>query len=69
MLTLDYNRAARKELFDSSLHYAKQVQGLGERFLTEVEDSLRAIAHSPDRFPKYFNDIRRCVMPQFPYGI
>ena len=69
MLSIDYNRSAKKELFDSSLYYSEQAPGLGERFLKEVENCLREIAHSPQRYPKYFKDIRRCVMSQFPYGI
>ena len=69
MLTIDYNRAAKKELFDSSDYYSQQRPGLGERFLTEVESCVQEIATSPGRHPKYFKDVCRCVMTQFPYGI
>jgi len=69
MLVVDYNRAAKKELFDSSGYYSKQTPGLGERFLKEVEDCVQEIATSPRRYPKYFKDICRCVMPKFPFGI
>jgi hypothetical protein len=57
MLIVDYNRAAKKELFDSSLYYSKQTPGLGERFLKEVESCVQEIAASPRRYPKYFKDI------------
>ena len=69
MLTVDYNRAAQKELFDSSHYYSQQMPGLGERFLVEVGSCIQEIAASPRRHPKYFKDVCRCVMPQFPYGI
>src|SRR5271155_1810978 len=69
MLDADYHQAARKEMFDSSLYYSKQAPGLGERFLNEVEKSVLEITRSPHRHPMYFEDVRRCVMSQFPYGI
>ena len=49
MLAIRYNAAAGKELIATSLYYEKQAPGLGERFLTEVENSVREIASSPQR--------------------
>jgi plasmid stabilization system protein ParE len=69
MLTVVFNQAARKELFNSSLFYSKQAPGLGERFLVEVENWVGEISRSPQRYPLYFKDVRRCVMSQFPFGI
>jgi toxin ParE1/3/4 len=69
MLAIRYNTGASKELVTSALYYSKQALGLGERFLIEVENSVREIATSPQRFPQYHKNVRRCVMSQFPYGI
>jgi toxin ParE1/3/4 len=69
MLGVSYNRAAKKELFDSSLYYSKQIPGLGERFLKDVESCIQEIATSPKRHSRYFEDVHRCVMSQFPFGI
>jgi toxin ParE1/3/4 len=69
MLTIHYNRAAKKELFDSSFYYSKQAPGLGAQFLHEVEVFTSRIALSPNRWPRYSKDVRRCVMSRFPFGI
>ena len=69
MLTVSYNRTAKKELFESSHYYSTQKSGLGERFLNDVESCIQEIAVSPKRHPRYFEDVHRCVMTRFPFGI
>jgi hypothetical protein len=65
MLTIRYHRSAKKELLDSSLYYSRQVAGLGEQFLNEVDLAIRQIVLTPDRFPPYFEEVRRCVRSRF----
>jgi plasmid stabilization system protein ParE len=47
----------------------KEREGLGSEFLEAVEKMVQAIAKNPERFPAIRKDIRRAVLPRFPYSI
>ncbi len=49
--------------------YESQRKGLGEDFLSVMEDSLSAISQNPNQYPQVYRHMRRCLMRKFPYGI
>ena len=54
---------------ESSVWYEEQLTGLGERFATEIHESARAIARSPEAYPKKRAAIREFVVERFPFLI
>ena len=44
-------------------------EGFGVEFMTVVDAYLAHIAAFPEMAPIYLENIRRLVMPRFPYGI
>jgi len=61
--------AAQNELDDAFIWYEEQAIGLGYEFLDEIDQSLRLIVNYPELQPAIDNNIRRCLVNRFPYGI
>jgi len=49
--------------------YEGRTEGLGDRFLHELDAAIQSIQNAPDRCRFVSGDVRRYVMRQFPYGI
>ena len=52
--------------------YEDQQIGLGKAFLDRLDEAYRKIKHAPRRFAKletvkFKAEIRRCLLPRFPY--
>ena len=60
---------AEFELFDATLWYETEQEGLGFEFDSEVHATLNRIALGPKQFPILSRDIRRAVVDRFPYGV
>lgn len=45
------------------------VPGLGTEFVEAVDDTVSRIAENPMAFPKVRGEVRRAVLPRFPYAI
>lgn len=62
---------AEKELAHAEDWYEARREGLGRRFLDEVEAMLARIALGPARFPRWLEDARyqRAVLSRFPYVV
>jgi hypothetical protein len=63
-----------EELAEAVLWYEARRPGLGNEFLTEIESTLPIIESRPQSFPRLENvspayDIRRALLPRFPYAI
>ena len=43
--------------------------GLGERFLRSVDQAVEALRANPESGPMVFAQIRRLIVPRFPYGL
>jgi plasmid stabilization system protein ParE len=64
---------ADEELTAASIWYQQRGAGLGERLLEEAVEGFSAIGRNPRRFAKVRfrtrRDIRRYLLPHFPYAI
>ncbi|OHB74122.1 MAG: plasmid stabilization protein [Planctomycetes bacterium RBG_16_55_9] len=60
---------AEQEMLDAAHYYESQAVGLGEDFLSKVENAVRDVAAHPDMWPVIRLDIRRRLVHRFPYGI
>ena len=58
---------AEIELWEAVAYYEEQSVGLGLDFETEVERTLQAIRHFPERWPLREDGTRRCLTRRFPY--
>lgn len=69
MSPVEFHPAAREELFQSAQYYQAQSHGLGQRFAMAVRDTVRRIQEFPLLYPALEDDIRRCRVLRFPYGV
>ena len=49
--------------------YAERDVEVAQAFIDAVEDAIFRIVQSPTRWPVIDEDIRRCLVHKFPYGI
>jgi plasmid stabilization system protein ParE len=64
-----FHADAEEELRRAAESYESRSEGLGIRFLDDVEQGLAAIAESPLRWPVLSGQIRRYILRPFPYGL
>lgn len=60
---------ALAEFIDAGRYYNRQVPGLGDDFLDEIETGIRKILASPQTWRVVEDDVRRFLVRRFPYGI
>lgn len=60
---------ARDELEEATQYYEQQKEGLGEEFAREVENALDRIQKHPKAWTPLTDDVRRCRLNRFPYGV
>jgi plasmid stabilization system protein ParE len=68
-VTIKFHSEARKEFFEAADYYEKQVVGLGDVFIDEVEKVLDVIEQQPASGNKITKTERRFLVSRFPYGI
>ena len=61
--------AAEADIVEAALWYEQRSPGLGPEFLRAVDVSLAEIARMPERYPVIHRELRRALLPRFPYGI
>ena len=65
-----FHPIAKRELEYSAQYYETQSQGLGKRFLSEIEKGLNRIQAHPDAWPPFVSPgLRRYLLHYFPYAI
>jgi plasmid stabilization system protein ParE len=67
VIEVTYHPKADDEVLESARFYERRTEGLGWRFLRVVRDAEARIAQNPNAFPVLDAEIRRCVLPGFPY--
>lgn len=60
---------ASKELEAAAYWYEEQSRGLGSEFIRTIDASLLRICRAPTLYPVAFDDMRRCLIKKFPFGI
>lgn len=66
---IQVRRAAELEVAEAELWYEAQQVGIGSQFLSEVSYVLERIAENPLIYQITYRDIRRALVPRFPYLI
>ncbi len=64
-----FHPEAEEEFFHAIDYYEGCAPGLGYDFATEVHFTVENILSFPDAWTILENDIRRCQIRRFPYGI
>ncbi len=62
-------KPAQSEVDDVVAWYESQLQGLGTRFLDDLDRIIRRIVAYPLSCMEIEQGLRRCLLPRFPYGI
>ena len=68
-LPLEFDIRAEEELAEACDFYETRRIGYGKRLALEVYSALEAIRHNPKAPRKVFREIRRFVIPDFPFCI
>ena len=69
MTELRVRPEAELDVFEASLWYEQERDGLGAVFLQTLRRVLARIEASPLQFPLVTTDVRRAVLPRFPFGV
>ncbi len=64
-----FSSKAATELEAAALWYEEQKRGLGSEFIRAVDVALSKIGRTPMIFNISFEDMRRCLLKKFPFGI
>jgi plasmid stabilization system protein ParE len=68
-MRLVYHPHARSELIEAAQYYESRVDRLGVRFLEDADRAIARIVESPARWKVIESEVRRYLMPRFPYAI
>jgi toxin ParE1/3/4 len=68
-MRLIYHPEAEVELIEAARFYEQRVSTLGAQFLDAVDRAILIILDAPDRWRIVEADVRRYLMPRFPYAI
>ena len=60
---------AELDIGDAASWYERERQGLGLRFIAELDRVLERIGASPYQFPEIEHGVRRGLLHRFPYAI
>ena len=60
---------AEAELIEAARYYEQQVPTLGAQFLHTVDRAVAVILESPERWRPIEADVRRFLLPRFPFAI
>lgn len=64
-----FHPEAEAEFLNAIDYYENRATGLGYDFATEVRSAIETIISFPNAWPLLEDDIRRCQIRRFPYGI
>lgn len=64
-----FHPAALTEYSEAVEFYAERRVEIAQKFINAVENTIFKIVEYPTRWPVIDEDIRRCLMRKFPYGI
>ncbi len=64
-----FTQIARMELIEAQDWYEGEAAGLGRRFREAINTLVGRMCHSPRQFPIVYKNVRRAVLPRFPYSL
>ena len=68
-MKLTFHPDADAEFFESIEYYEQCEIGLGQDFSIEVYSAVQIILNHPIAWPIIEDDVRRCLINRFPFGI
>jgi plasmid stabilization system protein ParE len=68
-LPLIVNPDAEEDLAEARAYLEEQREGLGDKFLSRVEEAFSRISQMPEAHAKIFQELRRALVRQFQYAI
>lgn len=66
---LKFSSRALREIGEAQEWYELQNPGLGEEFLAAMELQLRRLEQAPLLYAEAIPNVRRALLPRFPYGL
>lgn len=69
MKRFHFHPAALLEADESARFYEGRQKGLGNRFVEALSDAIHRIRRTPELYGKVDEDIRKCRVLRFPYGV
>ncbi len=60
---------AKLDLVNAYQWYESQINQLGSEFIRVVDKNLASIQKNPFAYPIIYNNVRRKLLPRFPYGL
>lgn len=67
MKNIDFHPEAEEEMIASAEYYDSKSEGLGNKFLDEVEAGLKQILINPYGWPIHTEQVRRYLLHRFPF--
>lgn len=64
-----FRPAAAADVEDAYFWYERQRPGLGDAFMSAVNDAVEAISENPLQYPIIHRQTRRLLLKRFPYGL
>jgi toxin ParE1/3/4 len=68
-MTYDFHPEASVEYKQAAIFYESRCSGLGAAFTKEIEAAIERILQAPNSFRVVSQDVRRCLVHTFPFGI
>ncbi len=66
---LKFSTRALREIGESQEWYELQSPGLGEEFIAAMELQLKRLEQAPLLYAEVIPNVRRALLPRFPYGL
>lgn len=68
-MKFDFHPEADEEFVEAVAYYEESDYGLGIDFLREVYSTIRNAIDYPTMWPSVEDEVRRCLVHRFPYGV
>jgi plasmid stabilization system protein ParE len=68
-MRLIHHPAAEAELIEAARYYEQQIPTLGAQFLDAIDRAIAIIRSAPERWRPIEADVRRFLLPRFPFAI
>ena len=68
-MTFSFHPEAEEEFNQAIEYYENNASGLGYDFSIEVYSAIQNIVNFPTAWPIIEEDMRRCLVKRFPYGV
>lgn len=68
-MTFSFHSEAEAEFLAAIDYYEEREVGLGYDFSVQVFNAIHTIINHPDAWPLVEDDIRRCLVNRFPFGV